>query len=397
MIRRIRGLGGIAAVGEQLAYSASNIALIALGVRALGAGDASRFALLTIFLQVGVSLARSGLGLIVLIQRPQPTARAVVSDAVVVGAVAGAVCFLAANFLGFGIGVQLGFAVAALLAVVQDSLRHILFVNSRWGRVTAASVTWLVVMVVTYVLLGGTLDPAALAVISWGVGCGAALLVADPPSLRAFMPTTKESLLAQSWAKSRHLVIEQAMSLAAPGLTLLVAGIWLGQQQSGELRVAMAAVAPAAVVLQGVTTFLTPKYSTAVQDGGDKRSIAAQGTVAGIVTALVAASTLVVYLVIGRQVGSLVFGEIWSSAHSLGAIALLPMIVAATRVGWIAFMRAIAALALLRKARQNDLVIQVTATLVGSAFGPTGFLYGVLVGALLSNRFVWRRSIARST
>lgn len=397
--RRGRALGAVAAQASQ---ALASFALQVLAARLLGVEGLGRFAALYGFLILATAICSGFVGdSLTVLDRPKPSIRAGLEWwLLVLSSIAGLLACLGSWAFGFvDWGTALAFGGATTVFLLEDILRRTLMANLLFWRIVVVDLTSLVVSVTVIVLAGGgslTLFMLALLVGQTGALIMAILLL---PSAERWLARPWPAAIGAVAAYGSWRAIQQAVRPALLAAVRVVSIVLVGIAATGELEAARIYMAPALLVVGGVSSFLFASYAIDRGVALAESVRRADRSVLGLLGAVAALGTIAVLLL--PVVGPLLTGD--DFALSLPAVvgwaAYAASVAAVTPYGSLAAVRGRQAAVLAWRVSDSVLSLGMVAVLLAVtrsiAWAPAVLAVGSLLGGLAIRQFVLKREAAR--
>jgi O-antigen/teichoic acid export membrane protein len=318
-------LGGRAfwTLTDQALSSLTNfgLAILVAGSVSAEAFGAFSIALLTFSFVIGINRATISDPLMIRFSAAPPDAlsgavRQAAGAALTLGVSAGALCALVGLFFTNDARtalVALGLAMPGLL--VQDTWRYGFFAA---GRPLAATVNDLVWTVVQFSLIGVLLltdtGSVLLFTLAWGgaalaagiVGCLQLGTLPDPFATRRYFSESKHL--------SVRMGIDFVLNMGAVNLATYLVGAIVGLAGIGGLRAAQTLLGPLQLLFSGLSSFVLPVFSKRVAAGGRINRLAGM---TALVAGGLAATWVLVLVVLPRSLGVKLLGDSWDGARSV--------------------------------------------------------------------------------
>lgn len=385
---------------DQGLYSINTIAVVALTTRQLSDDDAGRFATAFIAQLIMIVLLRSLVGTVHLIgssgASPHDRStreRLAVSASLWLGAaiaVSSCALLFATDLLDRTSLVW--FAIGMTFAASQDVLRHIAMARQRFDLSMFADLAWLTITLTTPLLIPESAAERFPPLMGWAVGglASAAMLL----RLLGVRPSLSLARAGEHFhstlAQSKEILLEQTLGAIAGFAVIIVVALWTSAEDVGFVRVAQTAVGPIGVVSQGLIPLFTTRFAASRErfDGNLRTAVRV-----GLVTAGLGLLGAIPYVLVGRSVGTRLFGDVWEQSHDFGLLLWIWASVMAGRAGLVAYARATNQLQSLRRIRVTETAL-VASLAIGLSLiiGISGYVYGILAGAVLSS-LLWVRFV----
>jgi O-antigen/teichoic acid export membrane protein len=290
----------------------------------------------------------------------------------------------------------LGCLVPALL--VQDGWRYILIARGRPKAAAAIDGLWLVLQGLgSAVLLSNPAAPKSSSVWIgvWGLAAtGSAVaggvLCRTTPSVRL---TLRWLLLSRRYVW--RFLLEYAVTLAVPPLTLIVLGAANGLSDAASIRGAQTVYSPIALLSLGLGVTLTPECSRLARRS--RRLVRRLVGVAGLGVVLASGITALLLLSISPTIGHWIIGASWDPASRLIGLYAVAVAAAGVALAAVAGLRGLEEIGLSLRCRLATAPAVLVLPLAGAhVAGATGYAAGAAAATSAQAAvFVW--AVLRST
>jgi O-antigen/teichoic acid export membrane protein len=386
----------VGAIGAQGTQALASFVLQIIVVRSLGLGGLGAFSILygMMVLVAAIMTGFVGDSLVVLDRREKPIRSALQQFALGLSIVAAVISAVIAHSTGLVTLAQAAlFALAVVLFALEELMRRLLMANIGFWRVAAIDfsvfVGTLLVVAIAALLAPLTLDIFLIAI---SVGQLVAILL-------GIILLPRDERFAVAFVRGGYAVVTKYgywranQQLLRPGLLTAVrtlVTVFLGLAATGLLETARVYVAPAMLVISGLTSFLFVSYardkSASVRTQLPKADRAV-GALLGV-TAI-----LGILLVLGLStIGPILFGTTPQFTAVLGWLAYTASVSAVTPYGALAAVRGRQALVF--GIRLADTLLSATAVVVMLALGaeaalaPIALAIGSIAGGIAIRTFI---------
>jgi O-antigen/teichoic acid export membrane protein len=393
----------VGAVGAQGAQALGSFVLQIIVVHALGLDGLGTFSILygVMVLVAGILTGFVGDSLVVLDRRDRPIRSALQQYSLGLSVVAGLVSAVVAGLSGLVTVPQaILFAVSVALFGLEELMRRVLMANVMFWKVAAIDLTAFLfaLAVIGIGALGHTLS-LELFLIAIAVGqvaaivLGAALLPRAERYVVGFMGGGYRAVAAYgTWRSSQQLLRPALLTVVRTLVT-----VFLGLAATGLLETARVYVAPAMLVISGLTSFLFVSYArdrTAKVSDQLPKADRAVAALLGITVVMGIAFVLLLSLV-----GKLLFGTTPQLAAVIGWLAYTASVSAVTPYGALAAVGGRQALVF--AIRLGDTLLSAIAVIVllalggQAAFAPIALAIGSIAGGLAIRIFILSPAVRR--
>lgn len=330
----------VGAIGAQGAQAVASFVLQVIVVHALGLSGLGTFSILygVMVLVAGILTGFVGDSLVVLERRAHPVRSALQQYALALGTVAGIISAVVAGLSGLiTLDQAVLFAISVLFFGLEEIMRRLLMSNFKFWRVAAIdSFSFLVVLIVVGIAkLAGvlTLDAFLIAI---SIGQLGAILLGIP-----LLPRAERFAVGFRHADYRGVaaygIWRSGQQLLRPGLLTIertFVTIFLGLSATGLLETARVYVAPAMLVISGLTSFLFVSYARDKNATVTEQLPKADRAVGAMMAVTVAMG--VVLLALLQLLGHILFGTTPQLAAVVGWLLYTATVSAVTPYGALA-------------------------------------------------------------
>lgn len=375
---------------DNLIFSISSLLVFIWAAHVLDPADFGRFALvLLVFVFVQGSLVRSLVSWTVMVHPEDADSRprAVLGSALMLAAVAGAICLAAGGLLqlgdsGLGSSLLVVGALMPLLAV-QEVGRFISFAQAKPSRAIVIDVLWLVLMIAALwaIQVRDTMSLTWM-VIAWG---GSGALAGVWVFVQQGWPRPQDISLA--WLKDRWGFSWRSLVAASSSAVVALVGAGLVAVVSGP--VAVAAVR-AALLLERPSTTIQMAVATSTgaeiaRERPDNAGLLVHQRRALLVSVVVAAVNFAVLFLIPDSVGELILGDVWDLVTPLLLIIGLRVLAMAGQSGVRAALMGRRQISRVMKIDIAGTVLSIVGFVIGAYLGDAeGAYWGSLIGLTLT-------------
>lgn len=398
-----RVLGGIAAQGSQ---AAGSFVLQVCAVRLLGLDGLGQFAALYAVMIMATALSSGFVGdSLTVLDRSSRQVRAglEVWTILVVGssAVVAALSTWVAGFLDASGAIAFGAAVAAYM--VEDIMRRLLMATLTFWRIVAVDLTAMLGstgVLLAFVVMDRTITISTfLVAIAVGQTVGVVMGIAIMPRAERWLAGLRQAAVREVFGYGSWRAVQQFVRPALLAAVRVVCLVALGLAATGQLEAARIYVAPAMLVVGGVSAFLFASYAVRRSTPLDVLIRTADRSVIGLVAVI--ALFGVVAVVALPWLGPLLTDGAYplQIPAVIGWVAFAASVAAVTPYGSLAAVRGRQAAVLFW--RIGDSVVSLVGVAVAVVIGqsaqwvPIVLAVGSLLGGLAIRQLVLRREVLR--